>query len=96
MSNGCNSCIPYALDFQTINGKSYCKGCGRLITDDLELYIIGSPHLRSAPRRPNNSFEKGVRRDERGVPYLDSSGHPIHMGESFDPRKYREAPVEIP
>jgi hypothetical protein len=40
------------------------------------------------PRTPNNSFERGVRKDERGVPYLDKDASPIHLKESFNPRAY--------
>ncbi len=87
--------MPYALDFQTINGKHYCKECGRLVQDDLELYILGSPHLRSAPRRGGNSFERGIRRDERGLPYLDENGQPLRMKESFNPRHYGKSPLDI-
>ncbi len=95
MSVGCPLCKPYALDFQVINGKSYCTECGRLVQDDLELYILGNPHLRSAPRRSENSFERGVRHDERGIAYLDQNGQPLRMKEPFNPRHYGKSPLDI-
>lgn len=95
MAHGCQQCVPVALEFQTINGKLHCRHCGREVKDELELYILGSPHLRVAPTRPNNSFERGIRRDERGLPYLDASGQPLRMGEGFDPRKYGKSPLSI-
>ena len=40
------------------------------------------------PRRPNNSFEKGNRLDDRGLPYLDKDAMPLKMKEDFRPEKY--------
>lgn len=92
MPAGCAQCVPIAMEFQTINGRLHCKHCGRIVKDELELYVLGSLRLRVAPARPNNSFERGVRRDERGLPYLDANGRPLRMKEPFDPRKYGKNP----
>ena len=40
------------------------------------------------PRTPNNSFEKGVRKDERGLPYLNAEGKAVRMKESFNKKAY--------
>lgn len=93
--SGCPICIPYALDFVFIKGNMRCKECGRIVRDPLEEYILSSPHLRSAPRRPNSSFERGVHRDERGIPYLDNSGKPVPIKESLDRRNYGERPTVV-
>lgn len=88
----CPTCNPVATNVKTYRGFPVCADCGRGL-DDSDLIVIsrGQP-----PRQPNNSFERGVRRDGRGVPYLDSTGKPLKMGESFDPRKYGEGSFVIP
>lgn len=43
-----------------------------------------------APRQPNNSFEKGKRLDERGIPFLNREGKPLHMKDSFRKSDYRD------
>jgi hypothetical protein len=47
------------------------------------------------PRTPNNSFERGVRKDERGLPYLDDNGQPLRMKESFNPKRYSRGDKSI-
>jgi hypothetical protein len=94
-NTGCDLCIPYAFDFQRVGGRSFCRHCGREIRTEAEFYVV-SRHGASVPRRPNNSFERGVRRDNRGLPYLDSKGRPLRMKEPFDRRDYGESPIVIP
>jgi hypothetical protein len=89
---GCDYCIPYAFLNQMIKGIAYCIHCGRELSQD-ELDIVSQ--VPAAPSRPNNSFEKGARLDERGLPYLDANGQPIRMKESFNPREYGEGPVVL-
>lgn len=81
----------------TINGVTTCSRCGTELNPlDLRRYSasrtskqgIPSQWNKVPPRRPNNSFEKGNRLDERGLSYLNSSGRPIKMKEEFDKRKY--------
>lgn len=92
---GCDQCNPYAWDFQMVNGRTYCRHCGRMISDGSELLVVSSKQVSAPPRRPNNSFEKGYRVDERGLPYLDRNGNPVRMKESFDPRKYGQQIILI-
>lgn len=70
----------------------FCKVCGHTVGDRRVPQIAPSalPSQRNsiAPRRPNNSFEKGNRLDERDLAYLDHSGQPVKMGESFNTRDY--------
>jgi len=76
-----------------------CSACGQIILDvpdhDLLSVRVAPSAMPSrlngiAPRTPNNSFEKGIRRDERGVPYLDSQGTPLRMKDTFRKSDYRE------
>ena len=46
------------------------------------------------PRAPNNSWEKGIARDERGMPLLDSSNEPIGLHEMASNRGTYEARVK--
>jgi hypothetical protein len=94
-SLGCHLCKPYALEFIKVNGRSYCKHCGRLVSDSDELLVIEDKSRSKPPRVPNNSFERGVRRDNRGLPYLDKNGNPLRMKESFNPRDYGESPITV-
>lgn len=70
-----------------------CPECGRFdreVIESIQISPSATPTSRNSipPRTPNNSFEKGNRLDERGIAYLDSSGHPLKMKETFDQRKY--------
>jgi hypothetical protein len=56
---------------------------------------IPSQWNKVPPRRPNNSFERGRRLDERGLSYLDGHGKPLKMKEAFDPSKYGKQRIEI-
>ncbi len=70
-----------------------CRICGRVDLDTLRSIQI-PPSINPAsrnnipPRTPNNSFEKGNRLDERGLPFLDQGGSPLKMKESFDRQNY--------
>lgn len=71
-----------------------CKGCGRVDLEALRSiwvsYDVNPSRMNDvAPRRPNNSFEKGTRYDERGLPYLNENGQPLRMKESFNPEHYK-------
>jgi len=83
----CPSCNPVATNVRFFKGFEVCADCGRELDHSDFIVISKGP----PPRQPNNSFEKGVRRDERGIPYLNESGNPIKMGESFNPRKYKRS-----
>jgi hypothetical protein len=83
-----------------------CSGCGdilpsRLIlNEDLASVQIAPSAMPSRlngipPRRPNNSFEKGIRRDDRGVPFLDKQGSPLKMKETFRPSDYGRERITI-
>lgn len=88
----CPSCNPIVTNPRFYKGFEVCADCGREL-DGSDFLVIsrGGP-----PRQPGNSFEKGIRRDGRGLPYLSGDGKPIRMGESFDPRKYGEGSIKIP
>ena len=87
----CPSCNPIATKVKSFKGCTVCMDFVReLDYHDFMVISEGQP-----PRQPSNSFERGVRRDRRGIPYLSSDGKPLTMGESFDPRKYGEGSVRI-
>ena len=84
----------------TIDGVTRCSGCGKVLDADDMVSIsakrtskqgIPSQWNGVAPRRGNNSFEKGNRFDERGLPYLDAGGKPLKIKEPFDKRDYSSA-----
>lgn len=92
---------PHSRQHLTSNGWE-CSLCGlampsqRMRIEDLASVQVAPSAMPSrlngiAPRTPNNSFEKGIRRDERGVPYLDSQGSPLRMKEPFRKADYRES-----
>lgn len=90
-------CHTPPLSRTTVNGETFCSGCGESLNPlDLARFSnqrvskqgIPSQYNNVPPRRPNNSFEKGRRLDERGVPYLDKAGKPLTMKAAFDKRKY--------
>lgn len=73
-----------------------CPACNRVDLDALRSINISydvNPRRKNdvPPRRPNNSFERGVRTDERGIPYLDKNGQPLRMKESFNPKDYERS-----
>lgn len=81
-------------------GRNSCPSCGRVDLDALKSinvsYEVNPRRMNDVPpSRPNNSFERGIRRDSRGVPYLDKNGSPLRMKESFKPADYGENPVKI-
>lgn len=90
---GCDDCIPYCWKPVLIPGYgTCCSECGRILPEDELILVTNAP---PPPRRSENPWERGIRRDGRGVPYLDSNGLPLRMGEPFDPRKYNEGTIEI-
>lgn len=77
-----------------------CKGCGRVDLDTLRSIMVSyqvnpSRMNNVAPSTPNNSFEKGIRKDERGLPYLDTNGVPLRMKESFNKRHYSGNSIKV-
>lgn len=81
-----------------------CVRCGEAIdlghNDDLASVQIAPSAMPSRlngipPRRPNNSFEKGNRLDDRGVPYLDKHGSPLKMKDPFRPSDYGRERITI-
>ncbi len=89
---GCDLCIPVAFELMVIHNTAYCVHCGRQLPEE-EWDLVR--RVSAPPRRPNNSFEKGIRTDERGLPYLDANGQPLRMGEPFNPRDYGEGPIVL-
>lgn len=80
--------------------RNSCEHCGRVDLEALRSirisYEVNPSRMNNVPpRTPNNSFEKGIRKDERGVPYLRSNGTPLKLGESFNSRHYGEHKVSI-
>ncbi len=75
---------------------NYCPQCGRVDLDALRSVQVSpsaTPSRKNSvpPSRPNNSFERGVRKDDRGIPYLDSNGKPLRLKEKFDRKLYAKA-----
>jgi hypothetical protein len=88
----CGYCNPIVAIIRTVKGVPYCNECGREISAE-ELATAAT--MPAAPKTPNNSFERGIRRDERGIPYLDRQGRPLRMRESFNPKDYGAGPVVL-
>jgi hypothetical protein len=83
---GCNDCTPYAWKRTFYPGiGEVCAFCGRVI-DEQELVLV--TNAPPPPRRHENPWGRGVRKDGRGLPYLDSNGRPLKLGEPFDLKKY--------
>lgn len=90
---GCDDCIPYAWKRTLVPGLGECcSQCGRSIGEE-ELVLVTS--ASSPPHRYENPYGRGVRRDERGIAYLDENGAPLRLGEPFDPRKYGKGFISI-
>ena len=90
-------CHTPPLSRETIDGVTRCSGCKKVLTPDEMMTVSAKPVSKQgipsqwnnvAPRRPNNSWERGVRRDERGVPFLDKAGNPVRVSAPFDKRDY--------
>lgn len=79
------------------NSCPHCKAVDldRLRSINVQPSATPSRKNSIAPRRPNNSFEKGRRTDSRGLSYLNSDGQPLKMKESFDRSKYWEDRTSI-
>ena len=63
-----------------------CFGC-KVLTVSFDPYAMPSrlnPH--SAPKKPQNQWEKGIARDERGMPYLNARGGEMSVKEFGEKR----------
>jgi len=89
---GCEECIPYAWRRQVVKGVECCVTCGRII-EGHELTIVTT--APPPPRRHENPWARGIRKDERGLPYLDANGQPLKLGEPFNPRTYGKLTVTV-
>lgn len=81
-------------------GRNSCPSCGRVDLDALRSvhisYEVNPSRMNDIPpSQPNNSFEKGIRKDRRGLPYLDRDGKPLRIKESFNPKDYGDATVQV-
>jgi hypothetical protein len=93
MNSGCNDCTPYAWNRVLVPGRGECcRFCGRVI-DGHELVLV--TNAPPPPRRHENPWGRGIRKDERGLPYLDKNGQPLRLGEPFNPDSYGNRPVVI-
>jgi len=97
------NCHRPPLNRVTINGRTYCGKCRTELTfEDLRQVSnarvskqgIPSQWNNVPPPRPNNSWEKGNRFDDRGIPYLDKKGLPLKVKEPFKRTDY-ENRIEI-
>jgi hypothetical protein len=87
----CPDCNPIAYWPRLFKGVEVCGSCGRpLDASDFIVISKGAP-----PRQHDNPFGRGVRLDDRGLPYLDPKGDPLLLGESFNPKEYGEGPVVL-
>lgn len=86
MNAGCNDCTPYAWQRKFYPGiGDCCASCGRVLDEHELVLVTAAP---PPPRRHENPWGRGVRRDERGLPYLDANGQPLRLGEPFNPDNY--------
>ncbi len=91
--SGCEECTPYAWRRVFVSGVGECcTSCGRVI-DDHELVIV--TNAPPPPHRHENPWGRGIRKDERGLPYLDTNGKPLKLGEPFNPSEYGKGFVRI-
>lgn len=74
-----------------VDGPESCFGC-RVKGFSISPYAMPSrlhPHI--PPRQPNPSWEKGVAKDGRGVPFLNKSGGLMSVKEFSENRHSIEA-----
>lgn len=81
--------------------KTFCPNCGlanQEVLGSIQIAPSAMPSRKNAipPRRSNNSFERGNRLDERGLPLLKPNGKPMKMKDRYDPKKYGREKVTIP
>lgn len=86
--------------YQTRINQESCHKCGRSTLAEVLSTVSVSPRVNPSrknapPRQPNNSFERGIRKDDRGVPYLDKNGKALRMKEGFNRRDYGQSVVTI-
>jgi len=78
--------------------RNFCTKCSSVV-DTIVMNIAPSamPSTKNhvPPRKPNNSWEKGIRKDNRGVPYLDKTGQEVRMGEKFNKYDYKPKPINV-
>jgi len=91
--SGCDECTPYAWRRVNLPGiGECCRDCGRVI-EGRELVVVTT--APPPPRRHENRWGRGIRKDERGLPYLDSNGLPLRLGEPFNPDTYGKRPAVV-
>jgi len=87
----------YCFAIQNHN-RNFCTEC-TMVIDTVVLNIAPSatPSIKNSipPRGSNNSWEKGTRTDDRGVPYLDKNLEPVKMGEKFNKYDYEPKPIKV-
>lgn len=90
--------ICQACGIKQDHNRNFCTDCNSVV-DTLEMNIAPSamPSTKNnkPPRRPTNAWEKGTRKDERGVAYLDKQGKPLKNGEGFNQHDYKPKPISI-
>ena len=69
-----------------------CFGC-RVQTVQFDPRATPSRRNKVAPRTPNNSWERGVWRDGRGMPYLDKDNKEIGLKALADNRHHYDGQV---
>lgn len=65
-------------DPTTCTKPTPCFGC-KIATVSISPKAMPSRRNNIAPRRPNNSWERGIHRHNDGVPILDDVGKPIGL-----------------
>lgn len=78
-------CWKHKIQYMQLNGAS---GVG----DRSHKHRVGEQPLRRPEH--NNSWERGIARDDRGVRILSSSGRPIRMKEYSENRRHIDAEVK--
>jgi len=80
------------------HSRNFCTDCNSVV-DTLAMNIspsaLPSTKNNKPPPRSNNAWERGTRKDERGVAYLDKNGKPLKNGESFNRYDYKPKPISI-
>lgn len=69
-----------------------CFGC-KIKTIQIAPSATPSRRNTIAPRAPQNSWERGIAKDERGMPLLDASNEPIGLHEMASNRGTYEARI---